>query len=88
MNLTTALTNRVAQTDNIHPAHAANRVALAIEVAEAATRVGASLLTPVPGATILEWAIVTDTAVRLLTAELGRPLPSPSTLRLAAEIAA
>ena len=87
MNLITALTNRVAKTDNISPAHAANRVALAIEVAEAATRVGASLLTPVSGATIIEWSALTETARRMLVAEFGRPLPAPNTMALAAEIA-
>jgi len=87
-NLTNALAARIAKTENIHFLRARNRVALAIRVAEAATRVGESLLTPVSGATIIEWVTVTDTARRLLVAEIGRPLPSESTLRLAREIAA
>lgn len=35
-NLTNILTDLIAERDDIHPAHAANRVALAIRVVEAA----------------------------------------------------
>ena len=88
-NMTTALATRISELDGIHVAHATNRVALAITVAEAAAVVGAGLLTPVPAATVIEWASVSRSAAVLLLAEMGRDsLPSTSTMALAAEFAA
>ena len=88
-NLTNALATRISSEDEIHFVHARNRVLLAITIAEAAAVVGAGLLTPVPAATVIEWASVSRNAAALLLAEMGRDsLPSAATMALAAEIAA
>jgi hypothetical protein len=47
-DLTNILTNMVAERDGIHPAHAANRVALAIRVVEAATDIADHYGDPLP----------------------------------------